>query len=258
MSLSAAEIRELLDTAVQGTAAAMPVLGTASAAVIESETRHDVKISADRESEGRIREALSQATNFPILGEESGLSGADREDGLRWIIDPLDGTHNYLRGIPLYCISIGLWCGERPVLGVVRDIVRGEIFCGAAEEALSGAWLRPAGEQLRVSGTTAKSRAVLCTGFPAATDFSAPAVSSFIGEVRAFRKVRLLGSAALSLAYVAAGRADAYRENDIRVWDVAAGLAVVLGAGGKIEISPSEKVHCYRVFASNGRLDRDP
>ena len=95
------------------------------------------------------------------------------------------------------------------------------------------------------------SFAVICTGFPVSTDFSTEGVSSFIGRAQGYKKVRLLGSAALSLAYVAAGRADVYCESDIMMWDVAAGLAIVAGAGGNIQIKPAAKENAFLVYASN-------
>ena len=95
---------------------------------------------------------------------------------------------------------------------------------------------------------------MLCTGFPAASDFSSDAVASFVQAVQTFRKVRLLGSAALSLAWVACGRADAYAERDIRLWDVAAGLALVRAAGGAVSAEPGREALTRMVRATNGRL----
>ena len=96
------------------------------------------------------------------------------------------------------------------------------------------------GEPIRVSQVNDKSDAILLTGFPIATDFSAGALSMFVQSIRTFKKIRLLGSAALSLAYVAAGRVHGYMEKDIKIWDVAAGIALVLAAGGIIRTSFSE------------------
>jgi len=217
---------------------------------------HDVKIAADRHSEALIVEQLA-ASGIPLYSEEAGAIDTRRAArrsskaaGPLWIIDPLDGSLNYHQGIPLCCVSIALYEGARPLLGVVYDFNHDEMFCGCSGR---GAWLnhRP----MEPSRTELVSRAVLATGFPVRTDYSAPALSEFLGAVQKFRKVRLLGSAALSLCYVACGRVDAYREDGIRFWDVAAGCAIVDAAGGTVAIekmaSPASPVD---VIATNGRL----
>jgi len=131
----------------------------------------------------------------------------------------------------------------------VHDFNRGEKFSGIAGE---GAWLNDA--PLKTSAVADQAEAVLCTGFPAGGDFAGERIAGFVEAIRVYRKVRLLGSAALSLAYVAAGRADAYEERGIMLWDIAGGLAVLLGAGGRMDMSPAKKLNSYRLFASNGRL----
>jgi myo-inositol-1(or 4)-monophosphatase len=123
------------------------------------------------------------------------------------------------------------------VLGAVFDFHRDEMFSGVVGE---GAWCNE--EQIFVSDTRIASRAVLTTGFPSFRDFDDDSLLGFVRHVQRFKKVRLLGSAALSLAYVACGRADAYAEDDIMLWDVAAGLALVSAAGGAIELKPSARL----------------
>jgi len=105
-----------------------------------------------------------------------------------------------------------------------------------------------------VSETTEISKAVLCTGFPVSTDFSQKSLLGFIEDIREYKKIRLLGSAALSLAYVACGRADVYMENDIKIWDVAAGISLVKAAGGMFKYAPTGKKNIYRIKASNQYL----
>jgi myo-inositol-1(or 4)-monophosphatase len=221
---------------------------------VKSEAGHDIKVEADRLSEDLILERLS-FSGIPLFCEETGAvrarAGSGGETPLVWVVDPLDGTLNYRQGIPLSCVSIALCDDTRPVLGVVYDFNHGELFSGLAG---SGAWLnhRP----IRTSGVTEVSKAVLCTGFPVNTDFSTPGVARFVESVQRFRKVRLLGSAALSLCYVACGRADAYRESRIMFWDVAAGLALVQAAGGGIEVGDLEHLGSpVDVTATNGVLD---
>jgi len=206
--------------------------------------RRDVKISADRKLHEAIERDLNKCSPFPVFSEEGDIPGAGT--ALRWIVDPLDGSLNFSRGIPLYCISIGLWDGMDPVMGVVYDFVRDELFYGVIDH---GAWLN--GKPIQLGAVKEKKKAVLCTGFPVGTDFSEGNLVRFVEDIRAYKKVRLLGSAALSLVYVASGRADVYSEEDIAVWDVAAGLAIVKAAGGIVRFFPSRRENCLSVIASN-------
>lgn len=218
---------------------------------VESSIDRDVKLAADRESEQLIARVLRDGSDYPVLSEESGWIGGSGEEGMRWIVDPLDGSFNFLRGIPIFCVSIALWRGEEPLMGVIHDVHTGEVFSGIAGR---GAWIGD-DQPLHVSAVTTPSSAVLCTGFPISTDFSRAALSDYIEQVRNFKKIRLLGSAALSLAYVAAGRADAYYERGIKIWDVAAGIAIVKAAGGAVVSTPADlKTHALNVDASNGLL----
>jgi myo-inositol-1(or 4)-monophosphatase len=224
-----------------------------------SSSGRDVKIAADRHSEALIVEQLA-ASGIPLYSEEAGAIAAKgnsrktkKEPGPLWIIDPLDGSLNYHQGIPLCCVSIALYEGPLPILGVVYDFNHDEMFCGLVGR---GAWLNHS--PIEPSRAEFVSRAVLATGFPVRTDFSGPALSKFVGAVQGFRKVRLLGSAALSLCYVACGRVDAYRENGIMFWDVAAGCAIVDAAGGMVAIQKMESTASpVDVLATNGRLPSD-
>ena len=210
----------------------------------------DVKIIADRLSERLIVKFLRKETPFPILTEESGvIEGIAGKT--RWIVDPLDGTLNFSRGIPVSCVSIALWDGDQPVLGVVYDFNKNELFSGLAS---GDAWMN--GRALKVSAVGRKERAVLFTGFPSKTDFSKKAVASFVRSVRSYKKVRLIGSAALSLAYVASGRADAYYEKDIMIWDIAAGVSIVLGAGGRVSIKMASDENRACIYAANKALSK--
>jgi len=216
---------------------------------VRSDRGKDVKILADVQSEKIIVDFLKKETPFPILAEESGMLGLRLKGGLMWVVDPLDGSFNFLHGIPVSCISIGLWGSQESLLGVVYDFNKDELFSGIAGEC---AWLN--GKEIRVSVTSHKEKAVLCTGFPVNSDFSLDGISTFIQQIQAFKKIRMLGSAALSLAYVASGRADAYYENGIMIWDVAAGLAIVTGGGGRIQTILSSKKDTFTVHASNSYL----
>jgi myo-inositol-1(or 4)-monophosphatase len=203
-------------------------------AIVTLESAHDVKIDADRRSEELILGILLRHTGVPIMTEEAGRVGAsDGTSGLVWIVDPLDGSVNYMMGIPFCCVSVGLWQDGAPLAGVVFDFLRDELFAGIIGE---GAWLN--GRSIRMRETSRPEAAVLCTGIPAGSDFSSDALADFVRYVRQYRKVRLLGSAALSLVYIASGRADLYHERNIKLWDVAAGLAVLQAAGGTVVRTP--------------------
>lgn len=222
----------------------------ASGLKVTADAGRDIKIAADRQAESVIIRFLQREAPFSILTEERGIIGK-RLNRLRWIVDPLDGTLNYSRRIPLSCVSIGLWDGDTPVLGVVNDFNRAELFSGMAP---GGAWLN--GRKIKVSAVSRKEKAVFLTGFPSRTDFSVKAISGFVNSVRSYKKVRLLGSAALSLAYVAAGRADEYYEKDIMLWDVAGGVPIVLGAGGMCRTIVSAGKRTVIEYAGNAALYR--
>lgn len=251
-SRQAGDVRAWLAVAQDAAGRAGRWLGRRSRAGVRvtAELDHDVKLVADRETEARIVDVLRAHTDMGILSEECGaVEGRGVPGRLRWIVDPLDGSINYLHHIPLCGVSIGLWDGQEPVLGVVYDFTHDEMFTGVAGQ---GAWLN--GRPIHASDVAKRKRAILATGFPVSAAWSRKALGSTIEQVRAYKKVRLLGSAALSLCYVAAGRVDAYVERDIRLWDVAAGLAIVCGAGGRIARKPSAKPGVLTVYAGNGCL----
>lgn len=208
----------------------------------------DIKTRADVAAEECIRSRLAQ-TGIGVLAEESAPPEEEAADGVRWIIDPLDGTMNFVRGLPLCAVSIGLWDGNQPLLGVVHDIHSGRVFSGVV-----GVGARCDGTPLAVSTTPDACRAVLATGFPTHLDHGQENLARFIARVQSFKKVRMLGSAALSLAHVAAGHVDAYVEENIMIWDVAAGLAIVKAAGGDIAVRDTDVTHAWTAAASNGRI----
>jgi len=199
---------------------------TEDSKVVVSSIGHDIKIAGDTISQEFILDKLSSGSNLPVISEE--LTNQQPQEEYYWVVDPLDGSLNFSRSLPLYCISIALMCGNSAVLGVIYDPLRDETFSGGPE---LGAWLN--GKEIKVSTVGRKQEAIICTGFPSLSDFSDDKLQSFVSGVQEFKKIRLLGSAALSLAYVACGRADFYHEDGILLWDVAAGLALVQGAGGR-------------------------
>ena len=222
---------------------------TATATVL-AEPGRDVKLTVDHEAEALILAVLGKRSDIPILSEERGWVGGEPDPGdVRWLVDPLDGSMNYLKGIPMCCVSIALWAGDVPLLGAVYDFNHHEMFSGVAGK---GAWLN--GDAIHPSAVATVDRAVLSTGFPVGMDLWAGDLGAFIEQVRAYKKIRLLGSAALSLAYVAAGRVDAYFERNIKLWDVAGGLAVLHAAGGRIVSRPGGDGVMMTVYAGNRAL----
>ena len=196
---------------------------------IEIKGLHDLVSYVDKASEERIIAALQ------ILLPESGFiaeEGTSSKHGERfnWVIDPLDGTTNFIQGVPVYAVSIGLLDGEELVLGVVYEVGRDECFYAWKD---GGAYLN--GVPIRVSERGDIHDALLATGFPY-NDFSElESYMEFLKwTMKNARGVRRLGSAATDLAYVASGRFDAFWEYDLKPWDVAAGAVIVKEAGGTV------------------------
>jgi len=208
---------------------------SATASKIANEKNKDIKILGDTESEAIIVSHLLQHTSHPILSEESGLSSPLQANEPFWIVDPLDGSFNFHRGIPMACISVALWRDREPLLGVIYDFLRDELF-----EGIVGGQVTGNNKPLAVSAVIDTSKATLATGFPLHRDYSKAELTLFVQQVQHFKKIRMIGSAALSLAYVASGRFDAYEENGICLWDVAAGIALVKAAGGVVQFEPAQ------------------
>lgn len=204
----------------------------------------------DRGSEERIIRHIR--TRFPghsILAEESGGNTDPAE--YRWIIDPLDGTTNFLHGVPIFCVTIGVERRGEIVAGVVYDPNGDEEF--TAEKG-RGAHLN--GQRISVSRSSELINSLIVTGFPydlAAHSHVAEYFLRFLNESRGLRR---LGSAALDLAYVAAGRFDGYWENVLQPWDMAAGVLLVEEAGGRISDFTGKPTSVYQkqVLASNGTI----
>jgi myo-inositol-1(or 4)-monophosphatase len=243
------DLRELLAIADAAAAAAGAALkaNRLEWSVIEAEHGREVKIDADKRAEELILAAISKNSSFPIISEEAGwsraLAGGDR---YVWAVDPLDGSVNYLRDYPHCAVSIALLENGAPVLGVVDCFVMDERFSGVVGQ---GAWRN--GAPMRVSEIAEPASGILQTGVPSrASDAS---MRLFESRLRTWRKVRMIGSAATALAYVAAGRAEAYRESGSMIWDVAAGCALVKAAGGEFRIDGPGLDQPLEVAASNAR-----
>ncbi len=208
----------------------------------------DVKLAADIQAEEIILNVLGQ-TGFPVLAEESGEHGDVRAGGPTWVVDPLDGTGNFSRGIPGCCVSIALYSDEHPILGAITDFVLDEHFSGIVGQ---GAHLN--GTAVTTSPLTGPDRGILATGFPKHYRYSEAAIASMFDLMRKFMKVRMIGSSALALAYVACGRFDAYIEDRSMFWDYAAGVALVEAAGGFVQVEDVEDLK----WTSNVRCTSTP
>ncbi|MES1158371.1 MAG: inositol monophosphatase [Terricaulis silvestris] len=214
---------------------------------VESEQGREVKVDADKRAEALILETLSKFAPLPILSEEAGwIAGA--EGALSWAVDPLDGSVNYIQGYPHCAVSIALLRQGDPVLGVVDCFLLDERFSGIVG---GGASLN--GRSIRVSDVSDPLRGVLNTGIPAAARTDPSSMAALAKRITEWRKVRMIGSAAAALAYIAAGRAEAYRESGSRIWDVAAGCALVKAAGGIARIDGPSIDAPLEVVAGNGR-----
>lgn len=209
----------------------------------------EVKLAADRILDDILLKQLLP-TGISILSEESGLINQGADNDLLWIIDPLDGTVNFLRGIGPSAISVALWQGSSPLFGVLYSLNTGILSWGGRG---LGAWSQ--GNPIQVSNVAQADQAVIFTGIPARFPIEdKERVLRFCNVFTKFNKVRMIGSAACSLLMVAQGDADAYFEDQIMLWDVAAGLAILQGAGGIFVIKQECHTSPCRVFAANESL----
>jgi myo-inositol-1(or 4)-monophosphatase len=217
---------------------------------VNATTAHDIKLEVDVLTQNLITEKL--LGHFPehaLYGEE-GIVG-DQSSDHQWVVDPLDGTVNYFYGIPHFCTSIALRFRGEIIVGVIYDPIRDEMWCGEKGEA-------PLfnGKEFHVSQRADLAEAVVSVGLSktgATISAGLPLLQEMVHRVR---KCRMLGSAALDMAYVACGRLDAYIEQGISLWDIAAGWLLVEGAGGRVEMQPrADFPDKFSVIASNGLLD---
>ncbi len=191
----------------------------------------DFVSKADFAAEEIIREQLTEARpTYGWVGEETGVTEGD-DPTRRWIVDPLDGTTNFLHGMPHWAVSIALEHKGEVVAGVVYDPTKDEMFFA---EKGQGAWMNES--RMRVSGRRRLSECVFATGLPFSGRADLPQTLKELARILpATSGVRRWGSASLDLAYVAAGRYDGFWERGLNLWDIAAGVVIVREAGGMIE-----------------------
>lgn len=197
----------------------------------------DFLSQADLDAEACLKDMLLGACpGDGWLGEETG-TGSTKATNRRWIVDPLDGTTNFLRGIPHWAVSVALEVDGKLCIGVVHDPVKGETFHGACG---AGAWLNDA--PIRVADTGQMAAALFGTGIPfGGMDHIDDHAADIARLMPRCAGVRRMGAAALDLAYVAAGRLDGFWERRLRLWDIAAGLVLLREAGARVaSLDPSE------------------
>ena len=197
---------------------------------IEKKGHNDFATEADREAEAEIVETVLKAyPDHGIMGEESGQMG-NADSQYQWIVDPIDGTMNFMHGFPHFSVSIALYQNNRAYQAVVYDPVRQELFTGGKGE---GAYLD--GRRIRVSGAKLLKDALLGTGYPY---YEGKNLDTDLATLKAFTEkssgVRRAGSAALDLSYIAAGRLDGAWLSGLKNWDFAAGALLVREAGGLV------------------------
>ena len=210
---------------------------------IYREEGRDIKLEIDRQSEILIRKMLENS-GLNVIGEEYG--GQRNNDGDFWVVDPLDGTSNYFRGIDQCCVSIALMNRDTAKIGVIYNFNSDELFTAYTG---GGAYLN--GNKVHVSTIDKKAKASLTTGFPASESIESS--SRYLESFSGWKKIRMFGSAALSCAYVDSGRCDVYQEKGVYLWDFAAGICLVEEAGGKATYKKIDDSR-YSVNFTNGRL----
>ncbi|MDW8383099.1 MAG: inositol monophosphatase family protein [Verrucomicrobiota bacterium] len=236
---------------------------------VEMTAPHDIKLELDVRTQGWIQRQLVRAfPDIPVVGEE-GNSGEEARD-FRWVVDPIDGTVNFAHNIPHACVCVALQarseilpsdlpraCGTGkwvPVVGVVYDPFVDELWT-----AIRGEAARLNKRTIHVSRTIRLEEAIVMFGFAKSRANLEKSLPYFSWLARRVRKVRIMGSAGLGLAYVACGRFDAYVERQVRLWDIAAGSLLVECAGGKFWTRPWDQSEtgreAYAMVASNGLID---
>jgi len=224
-------------------------------------SRYDIKLELDVRCQKLIQRTLKSAfPNVSFLGEEGSSTHALTADD-RWVVDPIDGTVNFAYTIPHACVSIALQAkavsgkadypdGYNTVVGIIYDP-----FCEEMFSAIRGQPAKMNGKPIRVSTRTKLEDCIVSIGFAKSKE-SLEATLPYFGELaRRVRKIRMMGAAALGLAYVASGRFDAYIERGISLWDVAAGGLILECAGGEYFHEPTGRgEHQYRMVANNGLL----
>lgn len=200
-------------------------LGRVTSAQVESKAQNSLVSYVDQEAESRLVKGLGEI--IPDSGFVTEEDTVDSPQAYTWIIDPLDGTTNFLHGIPHFSISVALRHDEELVLGIIADVMRGDIYHGIAGQ---GAYLNA--NRIEVSRQTTLKDSIIATGFPYDAAYNKTPYLKMLQLLMAeSRGIRRFGSAALDMAYVAAGRFEAFYETSLSIWDIAAGMVICKEAG---------------------------
>ena len=215
---------------------------------------HDIKLELDVRAQALISDSvLTEHPGHAFLGEE-GIGGNTASE-FQWVVDPLDGTVNYFYGIPHFCTSVALQQKlpdgtTQTLVGVIYDPMREEFWLSS-----TGAPTTLNGVPVRVSERSRRGDAIVSVGLAKANETISANLPVLQEMSQSVRKCRMMGSAALDLAYVACGRLDAYIEAGISVWDVAAGILLVENAGGVVRLEPrADKPGKFAIVATSGRI----
>jgi myo-inositol-1(or 4)-monophosphatase len=217
---------------------------------VNATTAHDIKLEIDVLAQNLITEILLKRFPQHALYGEEGIVG-DQASAHQWVVDPLDGTVNYFYGLPHFCVSIALRFRREIIVGVIYDPIREEIWIGQKGQPplLNGS-------EVHVSARADLAEAVVSVGLSKTTETIDAGVPVLQEMVHRARKCRLLGSAALDMAYIACGRLDVFIEQGISLWDIAAGWILVESAGGRVELKPRPDMpDKYSIIVSNGLID---
>jgi len=216
---------------------------------VDEATHHDIKLALDKQSQELITAILLDARPGDALYGEEGMAG-NPDSPRQWIVDPIDGTVNFFYGIPHFCVSIALRIDKEIVLGVIHDPMVQETWT-----VEKGGPVLLNGNPVKASGREALEESVLFVGCGKDEEALKVGLERFRkGSLRA-RKMRMMGSAALGMAYIACGRLDAYIESRISLWDIAAGMLMLEQAGGKVDLTEiSGKSDTWSIVATNGRI----
>ncbi|MBA2727564.1 MAG: inositol monophosphatase [Parachlamydiaceae bacterium] len=244
-------LKVAIDAAIQAGEILLKYWGQLSA-IKEKEFSGDLVTEADQESEVLIMDILH--THFPdhaFLGEEGGAKFSGKNEYM-WCVDPLDGTTNYTHQFPIFSVSIALLYHKKPIVGVVYNPITKELF-----HAAKGLGAYCNGTKLHVSKVTQLTKSLLVTGFPYnRRENSDNNYREFFHMTHISQGVRRLGSAALDLAYVAAGRLDGYWEKGLKPWDMAAGVIILKEAKGRVSAFDLSEFQLFEgnLLATNGLI----
>ncbi len=220
-----------------------------SDAVVDEACDHDIKLALDKESQDLITGILLGARSGDALYGEEGLAG-NQDSERQWIVDPIDGTVNFFYGIPHFCVSIALRVAGEIVVGVIHDPMVGETWT-----VEKGGPARLNGRPIQASKRDTLAESILFVGCGKDEEALRTGIERFHRASLRARKMRMMGSAALGMAYIACGRLDAYIESRISLWDIAAGQLLIETVGGKVELTPvAGHADAYSIVASNGRI----